>query len=123
VTTTSHSDGDPDTADNGGWAAHLHYYEARGFDLRKHLPGLRELVERERFDVVILDSYRSPWTGDENDDKENVLTLDPLRQLAHDLKDRHHPHPPRTEGGGGVSRLNRNRCLYRLVRNVGARPR
>jgi archaellum biogenesis ATPase FlaH len=64
----------------------LHYFEARGFDLRSHLSRIQDLIERERFDVVVLDSYRSLWTGDENDDKENVFVLDPLRQLAHDLK-------------------------------------
>jgi Bifunctional DNA primase/polymerase, N-terminal/AAA domain/Primase C terminal 1 (PriCT-1) len=62
----------------------IEIYEARGFELRSHLHLIREKIREGKFDLIILDSYRSLWLGDERDEKENVEALDPLRNLAHD---------------------------------------
>jgi hypothetical protein len=64
-------------------ADRLTFVEARGFDLRYDL---RELIDLAvgLYDVVLLDSFRALWRGDERDEAEIAAALDPLRQLAHD---------------------------------------
>jgi AAA domain len=58
--------------------------DASGFDLRRDLDYLAELVEEQRPDLVVLDSFRSLTPGlDENDTKQTAAVLDPLRRLAH----------------------------------------
>jgi hypothetical protein len=56
--------------------------EARGFDLRRDLAEVARLATG--FDLVLLDSFRALWRGDERDEAEVAAALDPLRQLAHD---------------------------------------
>ena len=67
-------------------AANLTVAEAHGFELRKHLDQVAALAERHGADLVLLDSYRSLWRGDERDEAEVAAALDPLRQLAHDTE-------------------------------------
>lgn len=67
-------------------AEHAHNFvvaEARGFDLRKHLGMVDDLAREHRADLVLLDSFRSLWRGDERDEADVAKALDPLRELAH----------------------------------------
>ena len=61
--------------------------EARGADLRRHLAHLDDLLTSYRPDLLVLDSFRSLWTGDENAPGEASAVLDPLRNLVrgHDV--------------------------------------
>jgi hypothetical protein len=59
--------------------------EARGFELREHLPEVRALIEHHGPGVVLLDSFRTLWRGREREEDDVPLALDPLRQLAHDM--------------------------------------
>jgi AAA domain len=63
----------------------LAYRCAVGFDLRAGLAELRAATEEERPDLLVLDSFRSLWRGNENDTGEAAAALDPLRHLAHQL--------------------------------------
>lgn len=65
-------------------ASRLTIVEARGFELREHLDRIAELAERHAADLVLLDSFRSLWRGDERDEAQVSAALDPLRQLTHD---------------------------------------
>ena len=56
-------------------------YEAEGFDLRRSLDQLEAALEAERPDLLILDSFRSIWSGEENDSGAVAAVLDPLRNL------------------------------------------
>ena len=56
-------------------------FEAEGFDLRRDLPDLEAMLEGYRPDLLVLDSYRSLWGGEENDSREVSQVLDPLRNL------------------------------------------
>lgn len=60
---------------------HVAVCEAAGLDLKRHLPELDAVLADVRPDLVILDSWRSLWTGDENDASEVSAVLDPLRNL------------------------------------------
>jgi KaiC/GvpD/RAD55 family RecA-like ATPase len=62
-------------------AASVEVYEARGHDLRRHLHELRAVLADYHPDLLILDSWRSLWGGDENDPGEVARCLDPLRNL------------------------------------------
>lgn len=64
-------------------ADRLTFVEARGFDLRYDLRQLIDLAAGV-YDLVLLDSFRALWRGDERDEAEIAAALDPLRQLAHD---------------------------------------
>jgi hypothetical protein len=67
-------------------AEHAHNFlvaEARGFELREHRGLVDELAREHRADLVLLDSFRSLWRGDERDEAEVARALDPLRELAH----------------------------------------
>jgi len=57
-------------------------FEAQGFDLRSDLGELAAVLERSRPDLLILDSYRTLWGGEENDSREVAAVLDPLRNLV-----------------------------------------
>jgi len=65
-------------------AGNLVIAEARGFDLLDHLGEVDELVERLGVQLVLLDSFRSLWTGDERDEGQVAAALDPVRALAQD---------------------------------------
>jgi hypothetical protein len=65
-------------------ARNLIAVEARGFDLLKHLAELVDLADRHQPDLLLLDSFRALWRGDERDEAEVAAALDPLRDLAHD---------------------------------------
>jgi hypothetical protein len=65
-------------------ASNLLIAEARGFELRQHLALVADLARDHRADLVILDSFRALWRGDERDDTEVAVALDPVRALAHD---------------------------------------
>lgn len=53
-----------------------------GLDLRRDLGEIEQLLTVERPDVLILDSFRSLWGGEENDSGEVATVLDKLRNLA-----------------------------------------
>lgn len=59
----------------------MEVYEAAGHDLRHHLDEVDRLLTEHHPDLVILDSWRSLWGGDENDSGEAARCLDPLRNL------------------------------------------
>jgi hypothetical protein len=67
-----------------GHADSLVIAEARGFDLRRNLYELEQLVDRHQPKLVILDAFRSLWSGKEVESDETALALDPLRTLLHD---------------------------------------
>lgn len=60
--------------------------EARGFDLREHLGMVADLAQRHAVDLLLLDSFRALWRGDERDEAKVAAALDPLRELAHDTE-------------------------------------
>ena len=55
-----------------------------GSDLREDLAEVVALIGRHAPDLVLLDSFRSLWRGDERDEAQVSAALDPLRELAHD---------------------------------------
>lgn len=57
-------------------------YEAQGFDLRHDLLELDAMLEKHKPDLLVLDSFRSLWAGEENDSGEVAAALDPLRNLV-----------------------------------------
>jgi hypothetical protein len=59
----------------------IELFEAEGFDLRRNLGELERLLAGHRPDLLILDSFRSLWQGEENDSGEVAAVLDPLRNL------------------------------------------
>jgi hypothetical protein len=65
-------------------AGNLTVFEARGFELRDDLGELRAVLDSFRPDVILLDSFRSLWGGNERDEAEVAAALDPLRDLVHD---------------------------------------
>jgi AAA domain len=64
------------------YADELVIAEARGVDLRHDLDEIAELAAG--VDLVLLDSFRALWRGDERDEAEVAAALDPVRDLAHD---------------------------------------
>lgn len=58
--------------------------EARGFELRDDLDQIRSLLDRFEPDLLVLDSFRALWRGDERDEAQVAEALDPLRDLTHD---------------------------------------
>ena len=61
--------------------------EADGFDLRGNLGELEDVLAAHRPSLLVLDSFRSLWQGDQNDSREVAAALDPLRNLVrrHDV--------------------------------------
>jgi len=57
-------------------------FEAQGFDLRRGLAELDDILATHRPDLLVLDSFRSLWNGEENDSREVSGVLDPLRNLV-----------------------------------------
>jgi RecA-family ATPase len=51
-------------------AARLHVLEARALDLRSELPQLERRIAACAPDLVVLDSFRSLWSGRERSDAE-----------------------------------------------------
>jgi hypothetical protein len=66
------------------FASRLIIVEVRGFELREDLDQIVDLIDRHRPDRVVMDSFRSLWRGDEQDNAEVADALDPVRALAHD---------------------------------------
>lgn len=66
------------------YAENLTVVEVRGFELRDHLDEVKRLADEHLADLVLLDSFRALWRGDERDEAEVAAALDPLRELAHD---------------------------------------
>jgi KaiC/GvpD/RAD55 family RecA-like ATPase len=62
-------------------AERVEIYEAVGHDLRQHLHEISAVLKTLKPDLLILDSWRSLWGGDENDAGEVARVLDPLRNL------------------------------------------
>jgi DNA-binding NarL/FixJ family response regulator len=62
-------------------ADRIEVYETHAHDLRQHLHDLERVLESHKPDLLILDSWRSLWDGDENDAGEVARVLDPLRNL------------------------------------------
>ena len=62
-------------------AGRLEVFEARGFDLARDLDDLDDLLTDLYPDLLVLDSWRSLWSGEENDSGEVSAVLDPLRGL------------------------------------------
>jgi len=56
--------------------------DGRRFDLRTDLGDLDRLLAEHKPDLLILDSLRSLWGGEENDSGEVAKVLDPLRNLV-----------------------------------------
>lgn len=52
------------------------------FDLRHDLELLERVLDEHRPHLLVLDSFRSLWRGDENDSGEVAAVLDPLRNLV-----------------------------------------
>jgi hypothetical protein len=65
-------------------ASQLSVYSVRGFDLRSNLDELEAILASEKPGVLILDSFRSLWGGDENDSGQVSQVLDPVRNLVRD---------------------------------------
>jgi AAA domain len=63
-------------------ARQLHVLEARGLDLRAELPSLERLIASRAPNLVVLDSFRSLWSGSERADAEVEALLSELRALA-----------------------------------------
>lgn len=63
-------------------AARLHVLEARSLDLRFELARLERLIAACAPDLVVLDSFRSLWSGSERSDAEVAALLGGLRALA-----------------------------------------
>lgn len=63
-------------------AGEIEVFEAQGFDLRKDSGELESALEAHRPDLLVLDSYRTLWGGEENDSGEVAAVLDPLRNLV-----------------------------------------
>ena len=70
---------------NPSHADNLIVHEARGFDLLRDLGLVDELVRQHNSDLVLLDSFRALWTGNERDEAEVTEALQPVTNLAHDL--------------------------------------
>jgi hypothetical protein len=66
-------------------ARNLVIEEARAFELRRDLGLIKELVQRHGIDLVLLDSFRALWSGNERDEAEVTEALQPVTNLAHDL--------------------------------------
>lgn len=64
----------------------LTFAEARGFELREHLNQVAELATSTGADLVLLDSFRALWRGDERDEAKVAEALDPVRDLSHDTE-------------------------------------
>ena len=62
-------------------AARIEVYEASGHDLRRNLHEVEAVLADSKPDLLVLDSWRSLWAGDENDSGEVAKVLDPLRNL------------------------------------------
>jgi KaiC/GvpD/RAD55 family RecA-like ATPase len=62
-------------------AARIEVYEATGHDMRRHLHEIEAVLGSSKPDLLVLDSWRSLWAGDENDSGEVAKVLDPLRNL------------------------------------------
>lgn len=68
-------------------AGMLTYVEADGFDLRRDLELLDQLIRKYRPKVLVLDSLRSLAPGlDENDSQQAEAALRPVSRLTHELK-------------------------------------
>ena len=66
-------------------ATDVEVFEAQGFDLRKDSGELEAAIGEHRPDLLVLDSYRTLWGGEENDSGEVAAVLDPLRNLVRRL--------------------------------------
>jgi len=62
-------------------AGRLEVFEARGFNLARDLDSLEDVLVNVAPDLLLLDSWRSLWSGEENDSGEVSGVLDPLREL------------------------------------------
>ena len=58
------------------------FFAAEAVDLRKDLEDLAALVDNEKPVLLVLDSFRSLWGGDENNSDEVAPVLDGLRNLG-----------------------------------------
>jgi RecA-family ATPase len=56
--------------------------DGKRFDLRTDLADLDRLLAAHRPDLLILDSFRTLWGGEENDSGDVAKVLDPLRNLV-----------------------------------------
>ena len=56
--------------------------DGQRFDLRTDLAHLDRLLAEHRPDLLVLDSFRTIWGGEENDSGEVAKVLDPLRNLV-----------------------------------------
>lgn len=65
-----------------GAAGNLAVYCTEGLDLRRDLEELEDVIGQESPSLVVLDSFRSLWSGSENDSEEVAPVLDRLRNLG-----------------------------------------
>lgn len=98
--------------------------EGQRFDLRTDLGDLDRLLAAHTPDLLILDSFRTLWGGEENDSGEVAKVLDPLRNLVR----KHHSgtillhHSGKGTGGGyrGSSAIGASAELgFTLAREEG----
>jgi DNA polymerase III delta prime subunit len=59
----------------------IEYFDARHFDIRFYLDELEEWLVELRPDLLIFDSFRSLWSGDENDNREVAAAFRDVRTL------------------------------------------
>jgi len=83
-------------AENGPWETHRRVHalglpgtvemfepaDGKRFDLRTDLGDLDRLLAEYKPDLLVLDSLRTIWGGEENDSGEVAKVLDPLRNLV-----------------------------------------
>jgi archaellum biogenesis ATPase FlaH len=71
-----------------GSGRNLAIYEAESLNLRHglDLARLQELVAEQQPDLLILDSLRSIWRGDENSSAEAGPVIDGIRNLCHESR-------------------------------------
>jgi hypothetical protein len=67
------------------FAANLTVVEARHVELRRDLGQIANLAKEREVDLVLLDSFRALWRGNERDEGEVTEALQPITDLAHDL--------------------------------------
>ena len=68
-----------------GLPATVEVYEpddGQRFDLRTDLGHLERLLTQHKPDLLVLDSFRTLWGGEENDSGDVARVLDPLRNLV-----------------------------------------
>lgn len=67
-----------------GLRDHAEIHAANNFDIERDLGSLSAVVAATKTGLLILDSFSSMWSGDENDRLAVQRALDPIRYMAQD---------------------------------------